>query len=206
MKQAVAVAVLLGMAAVPSFAAADLQQLLQALVAAARKGDVQGFLANTSRASQRALAEAEAAQKKLDEAQKNFQAALDQRFGEGHGATSSAPRGRKTVLGRLVSLELLSVQQKSPDEALLRMKTSSKDTTGRVIAEEDTFTAVREGGKWKVVLTNLAEGASQIAAARADIFAQVTNQVRRGDFKDRVSAMVALANAERASMGRRPSK
>ena len=68
MNRIMASATLLLAVATPALAASTPQYLLQALLEAARQGDVERFLSHTSNASQRALADADAARYKLDEA------------------------------------------------------------------------------------------------------------------------------------------
>jgi hypothetical protein len=77
------------------------------------------------------------------------------------------------------------------------VRTLSKDFKGREVAEEDTFTAVREQGRWKLELANLARGALHITMAQTAAFNKITQQVRAGVFKDDISAMIAAANARR---------
>jgi hypothetical protein len=203
MKRMNAIAVLLIALAGPALAANTPVQLVQALTKAAHNGDVRGFLANMSVSSQLAFTDADATQAGLVEAQKKFQAALDERFGKGHQVQPPPPTdGRKAVLSRLVDIELVSVYQKTPNEAQLRLKTITKDTGGRLVTEENTFPAVKEGGEWKLELTELARGTKQAAAQRTSAYDGVTREIYAGVFKDRLSALIGLAKAERGQAGR----
>jgi hypothetical protein len=206
--KAITIAVVSAATAAQAFAASTPQQLVQALVETARKGDTEGFLSNLSSATQQALKDSEAAQDKLSQAQKTFEHSLDEHFGEGpplqrHGPSDSEG-GLKAVLARLVNLELLGAESKPPDQMELRIKTSSKNFAGRVMTEEGTFMAVKEGDEWKLVLTGIADGARQVAEKRAMALDQVTKQVLDGAFEDRISALTALFKLERGQPGDAP--
>jgi hypothetical protein len=208
MRKTIATAVMIAATAAQGFTAGTPQQLVQALRETARKGDIEGFLSNLSDATQQALKDADAAKRRLSQAQNTFEHALDERFGQGppsrvHGPPD-AEDGLKAVLARVVDLELLRAESKSPDEMQLQIKTSFKDFAGRVITEQDTFVAVKEGDEWKLVLTSLAEGARQIVEKRTAALDQVTEQVQAGAFKDRTSALTALFKLERGQPGVTP--
>ena len=178
-------------------AASTPQQLIEALVQSAHQGDLESFLANTTARSQRALADAQAARKKLTAAQKGFLDALDERFGKSH-RVEPAPPDRKAVLSRLAKLELLSVQPKGPNEALLKVKTTSTMRRAQVITDVRTFSAIREGGgQWKLDLVEMIKEGTRSVGARTSTYELVTQQIRAGSFKDRISAVVAAANAQR---------
>jgi hypothetical protein len=200
MKRAIAGATLLIALAVPALAANTPQELLQRLTQAAREGDSRGFVSNLSSTSQREFANLETAKTQLYQAQQSFAAALDQRFGKGHfpSRTLGVQDGLKPVLARLVNLELLNTRQEGPNQLQLELKTLNRDSKGREVSEEDTFTAVREQGRWKLDLTNLARGTRQITSAQTAAFNTVVGQVRIGAFTDDVSAMVALAKMEKS--------
>src|SRR5262249_4314501 len=148
---------------------------------AAHNGDERGFLANMSGETQRAMANADAAGSKLIQAQNDFQTALDERFGQGEGR-GEQPRiaDRKTVLSRLVNIELIGVEQKTPTEARLRLKTISKGATDRTVTEEDALPAVKEGDEWKLELTDVTREMTQRLDKRAAAYAQVATEVRSG--------------------------
>jgi hypothetical protein len=206
--KAITIAVMSAATAAQAFAASTPQQLVQALMETARKVDTEGFLSNLSSATRQALKDSEAAQDKLSQAQKTFEHSLDEHFGEGpplqrHGAPDSEG-GLKAVLARLVNLELLGAESKPPDQLELRIKTSSKNFAGRVMTEEGTFMAVKEGDEWKLVLTGIAESARQDAEKRTMALDQVTKQVQDGAFKDRISALTALLKLERGQAGEAP--
>jgi hypothetical protein len=69
--------------------------------------------------TQRAIANADAAGSKLTQGQKDLQAALDEHFGKAIPGRSKQPRitDRKTVLSRLLNIELMGVAHKTPTEA-----------------------------------------------------------------------------------------
>ena len=178
MKCTIALTVLFMAAGAPVLAAGSPEQLVQALTQAARQGDVDGFLASMSTGTQKALTDAAATQTKLQEAQRSFQAALDERFGKSNRVKPPAPPDRKSVLAKFVNLELLGAEPKGPNETRLRLKTSSKDLRGRVRTEENSFTAVKENGEWKLEWAEMAQGASHAAAGRAAAYERVTGQIR----------------------------
>jgi len=177
------------------------EQLIKNLARAAQQGDVDAFVASTSSASQQSLARAVSAEARLGKAWIDFQSALDDRFGRGNEVKPPPPPDRKAILSQLVNLELLNVRQKTPDEAQVRVRASIKSLRGATKTEENTLTAVKEGGQWKFVLTDLANGIAQTAAARASSIDQASQQIRDGLFKNRTSALVALAKANSIPAG-----
>jgi hypothetical protein len=184
----------------PAVAASTPGDLVQELTRAAHSSDIEGFLAAMSADTRHAMAEAEAARSTFVAAQKDFLAALDERFGVGPtgGGQSPIAADRKTVLSRFVDIELIGVDQKTANEARLRLKTVTKGSGDRIVTEEDTFPAVEESGEWKLDLTGLTRGRIQIADQRAAAYKQVAQKVRAGAFKDRSSALIAFVKAQRA--------
>ena len=183
----------------PAVAASTPQEAIHELTRAAHNGDVESFLAATSANTRRAMAEAEAAGSKLVLAQKDFSAALDERFGVGKlgGAARFPVADRKAVLSRFVEINLVRVEQKAPNKAELRLKTVTKTFGGRITTEEDTFPAVKENGAWKLDLADLTQGIIQRVARRTAAYEHVAEEVRSGAFKDRISVLIALAKAQR---------
>ena len=183
------------------FAAADNpEQLLRALTDAARKGDQAAFLSNLSNASRRSLTQADAVAEQLYNAQTGFRAALNERFGAGTVLTPVARSDRKIALARLVDLTLVS-SHPAPNGFELRVKTSTKGSGDRVLTEENTFTAVREGGQLKLDISKVVDGTSAFVQKQVAALGQLTKQVRDGAFRDRNSAMIALAKAQRTLRG-----
>lgn len=119
MKRLTAILVPLVAFASPAVAANTPEVLVQELAQAAHNGDERGFLSNMSVETQRAIANADAAGSKLTQAQKDLQAALDEHFGKAIPGRSKQPRitDRKTVLSRLLNIELMGVAHKTPTEA-----------------------------------------------------------------------------------------
>jgi hypothetical protein len=208
------VAILIALAV--SANAAEPAQLVAALAQAVHNRDVAGFIAHTSVASRRALAEAQVTQARLRRAQLGYQAALDQRFGKGHAFPPPAPPDRAAILSRVVNLAFVSVQLRTPTLALLHLRTSARVPPGSAppgstprgsapgaptVEEDDTLPAVREGGQgrrqWKLDLTGLARSATLSAASEASAYERITREIRAGMFKDRVAALIALLQAER---------
>lgn len=184
----------------PAVAASTPGELVQELTRATHNGDINGFLAAMSANTRRAMADAEATGSKVEEAQKDFLAALNERFGVGPlgGGGQFRIPDRKTVLSQLVDIELIGVEQKTPNEAQLRLKIVTKGSDGdRIATEEATFSVVEENGEWKLDLTDFAPGIIRTAAQRAAAYGQVAQEVRSGAFKDRISALIALRKAQR---------
>lgn len=182
----------------PSLAENSPEDLLRRLTQTAQQGDTRGFVSNLSSASQREFANLQTAKTEFSRAQQSFAAALDQRFGSGHQPVRIVgDQDLTSVLARLRNLELLSTRQQGPNKIQLTVRTLSKDFKGREVVEEETFTAVREQGRWKLELANLAQGARQITTAQTAAVNAVVQQVRVGVFKDDISAMIAAANARR---------
>jgi len=183
----------------PIVAASTPGELVQELSQTAHDSDQKGFLAAMSASTRRAMAEAEAMGSKLTLAQKDFSTALDESFGIGllGGAARFPIADRKAVLARFVAIDLVGVEQKSPKEARLRLKTITKNFGDQTATEEDTFTAVKENGEWKLDLSDLTHGIMRTAVQRAAAYKHVAEEVRSGAFKDRISALIALAKAQR---------
>ncbi|MGO8846344.1 MAG: hypothetical protein ACLQFI_13585 [Methylocella sp.] len=172
---------------------------MQELSQTAHDSDQKGFLAAMSANTRHAMAEAEAMGSKLTLAQKDFSTALDESFGIGllGGAARFPIADRKAVLARFVAIDLVGVEQKTPKEARLRLKTITKNFGDQTATEEDTFTAVKENGEWKLDLSDLTHGIMRTAVQRAAAYKHVAEEVRSGAFKDRISALIALAKAQR---------
>jgi hypothetical protein len=169
------------------------EQLIKSLIEAARRGDVEGFLGGLTVDSRKALTESVAGQATLRQAGEEFQKALDERFGKGTKTLAAAPEDLKAALGHLVAAEVVS-QKKRPDGSVeLQVKTSVKDDGGRVVSHEDSLVAREEGGSWKLALGFAADG--KVVAQMKAAAEQITQEVLKGTYKDRLSAMVALANA-----------
>ena len=183
----------------PAVAASTPGELVQELSRTAHDSDQKGFLAAMSASTRRAMAEAEAMGSKLTLAQKDFSTALDESFGIGllGGAARFPIADRKAVLARFVAIDLVGVEQKTPKEARLRLKTITKNFGDQTATEEDTFTAVKENGEWKLDLSDLTHGIMRTAVQRAAAYKHVAEEVRSGAFKDRISALIALAKAQR---------
>jgi hypothetical protein len=182
--------------AIPAIAASTPQQLIETLAQSAHRGNVEEFFANTTEASRHALADAQAAGTKMAEAKQRYLDALDARFGKAYRSKNPAPGGLSTPLSRIVKLELVSVQPKGPNQALLEVKTDSTTGRGQVISRTNTFTAVKEGGQWRLDLTPWIKEGIRSAAARTSAYEGIIRQVLAGEFKDRLSAVMASAKAQ----------
>jgi hypothetical protein len=165
--------------------------LVQAQVAAARRGDVDGFLAGLTSSSRRALTEAIARRAALTEAQRYFREALDQKFGAGPATLAEPPEELRTALSRLAAAEVVS-QTKNPDGTIgLRVRTSIKGPFDKTVVRDEVLVTRKEDGAWKLVL-GFSDG--RFATEANAVTRRMAERVRNGDFKDRVSAMIALDN------------
>ncbi len=179
--------------------AATPEQLVANLIAAAQKGDVDGYLANLTADSRKALSESSANRDALRAAEENFRNALDQRFGASAEVITSPPEDMKAALGALAGAEVLGKTPSPGGAVQIRVKTSLRTADGRMVTREDTLAARREGGAWRLVLGLAPDG--QRAAAQLAAIKQVTEKVKSGEYKDRESAMIALSDAESAKGG-----
>jgi hypothetical protein len=181
--------------------AASPASLVQAQAAAAQKQDVDGFLAGLTSSSRQALNEAVARRAALAEAHRDLRAALDEKFGQGTPTLAAPPDDLRAALARLAAAEVVG-QSKRPDGSVeLRVRTSIKPPTGKVVVRDEVLVARQEKGAWKLVLgfTDGKLATQAIAAIR-----RVTERVRKGDFKDRVAAMVAADDASSGKEGGTP--
>jgi hypothetical protein len=101
-----------------------------------------------------------------------------------------------------VTIELIGVEHKTPTEARLRLKTTSKGGGDQTTREVDMLPAVKEGDDWKLELTDVTRAITEMLHKRAALYSQVATGVRSGAFKDRISAMLALAEAQRGAGGK----
>lgn len=168
-------------------------QLIQDLLKAAQKGDVDSFLSGLTEESRRAVQESYANQNSFLQALQEFEKALNEKFGEGEELLMDPPNDLKAAIARLASAEVMT-QKTRPDGSIeLRVKTSIKMEDGSTISREDPLIARQEGGGWKLWLGFAPDG--KIAGEKIEAAQQLTQEVRAGKYKDRVSAMIALANA-----------
>ena len=165
--------------------------LVQAQLESAHKQDVDGYLAGLTTASRRALNEAVARQATLRAAEREFRAALDQKFGAAPAMLEDPPEDLPAALSRLVAAEVVGTTRKPDGSAEVRVRTSIKGKDGKVIVREEVLVARQENGAWKLVL-GFTDGAAATQANAA--LRRVTEQVRKGELKDRHAAMIALDN------------
>ncbi len=182
--------------------AAAPEDLVKDLLAAAQSGDVDGFLSGLTTDSRQALIEAVAHQAALSRALEQFQQALDERFGAGAEMLASPPDDLQAALARFANAEVIG-QREAPDGAVeLHVKTSLKTGNGETITREEMLVARQEDGAWKLVLGFAANG--KLAAERGAAAERIVQEVRDGKHKDRLSAMIALANAWTKKKGPQP--
>ena len=96
---------------------------------------------------------------------------------------------------------MIGVEQKTPTDAQLRLKTISKASGDQTATEEDALRAVKEGDEWKLELADLTRAMIQRLNKRVAAYTQVTAAVRSGEFKDRFSAVLALLQAQTNQAG-----
>jgi hypothetical protein len=179
------------------------QALGPALTEAARSGEAGTFLVLMSASTRRAMEGARAAQSSLIAAQNAFYAAVAERFGAGHlGTGTRFPQNAKAALSRFAAVEVTRVEHQTPQRVLLQLRTTVKQMDGRTTTENDTFPAVQESGRWRLDLSDLYRGLAQRYAQHEAAYRRVTQEVRAGALKDRVSAGVALLLAWRGLASR----
>jgi hypothetical protein len=182
--------------------AAAPEDLIKDLLVAAQRGDVDGFLSGLTTDSRKSLTEAVAHQAALSRALEQFQQALDERFGAGTEMLASPPDDLPAALARFVNAEVIA-QREAPDGAVqLQVKTSLKTGNGETITREETLVVWQEAGAWKLVLGFAANG--KLAVERGAAAERIVQEVRDGKHKDRLSAMIALANAWMRQKGPKP--
>lgn len=167
-------------------------ELIRNLATAAQQGNSDDFLAGLTASSRKAVIDSFANQAVLRDAQQSFQQALDERFGKGGKVLDAAPDDLKSAVSRLAAAEVLEKKPGPGGAVQLRVRASFKRPDGKTGTREDTLIALPEGGGWKLVLS-FAPGAKLQSDSKAAL-ERVTKQVKDGQFKDRTSAMVALAN------------
>lgn len=189
------VAVLL--AASPALAASAPEGLIEQLNMATQRGDARAFRAALSADTRRAIAQADAARARLDLAQRNFDAALKERFGTAP-SVGGTPVAR-TGLAGLTAIELVSVARRTPRTAQLRLRTVTSGPRERAITAEYTLPAVVEAGQWKLDLAAAERGIVRAYRHWQAAYEQVTRQILAGAFSNHLAAQVAVANARRPS-------
>jgi hypothetical protein len=188
----------------PAVAASTPNELVQELNRAAQ-GDFDGFIAAMSVDTRHAMADTEAVELKLSDAQKDFALALDRRFGAnplGSGGRV-VTTDRKALLSRFVNIELIGAEEQSANRVQLHLKTVTRGFRDRIVTEENILPAVNENGEWKLDLTGVARSIIQTATQRAAIYRQITQDIRSNTYKDRIAALIALTKAQRSAPGRR---
>lgn len=169
------------------------EQLIQNLLTAAQQGDVNSFLSGLSTDTRKAITQSYANRAALAQAQAAFQAALDEKFGAPAKTIDTPPDDLKAAIGRLVAAEILSKKQVSANIAELRVKATTKLENEKTVSVEQTLRARQEGGAWKLDL-GLVVDEKQFAEKKAAA-EHIAERVRKGEYKDRIAAMVALDRA-----------
>jgi hypothetical protein len=174
-------------------------ELIKDLAAAANKGDADAFLSAMSDKSRKALEESFADRAALQDAEDHFQQTLNKRFGKADLTSTIAPADFKSMLRRLKGMEILSSNPLRDGSMELRVR-STIETAAGTVSQEDTLLARQEAGTWKLAGSNFApEGPDPALTeryrSRKSTLDDLTKQVRDGQFKDRESALSALAGA-----------
>ena len=169
------------------------EQLIQNLLEAARKGDVETFLTGLTAESRKAATDSFANEAALRQARDEFKKALDERFGAGATVIEDTPIDLKTAIARLASAEIVGRQSKPDGSVELKVRTSTRTDGGETVSREETQVVRREAGVWKLAVGFAPPGT--IAAEWKAAFERITREVREGKYKDRIEAMVALDNS-----------
>jgi hypothetical protein len=187
--------------------------LVQSLRNAIYRGNLTAFEANLTNASKRALAASNAAASRLADAQRTFLASLDQRFGKTKQLSNvDSPierlydpiARREAALSLVANLDLVEVRATSSEIAQVTLRTVRNDPAGHTVTQTETFRALREGGRWKLDIAQLALGKAQTFTSQASAYEEITDGVRAGRFNDQTSAFVALLSAVRYALGSSP--
>jgi hypothetical protein len=174
------------------------QQLVAEMVAAARQGDVAGYLALLDARSRKEVTEAEQNQTLLRRDGDEYRRALDERFGKGGAVIGElAPDDLKTALGRLIDAEVIK-SSRLGNSVTIDVRGTFRSPDGRSFTREDRLVAHREAGGLKLAL-GLPPG--NVAAALHDAITRVTSDIRAGKYPDRQTAMAALSKAYSESGG-----
>jgi hypothetical protein len=185
-------------------AAESPEQLVQDLREAVRAQDASKFSAALSAETQRAMAEAKAATARLATARRDAVAAIGKRFDLVDWP--EPPRNEiQRGFARMADVEIMNVDQRTPDRAMLRLKTTLRDGQKPGRTEEDVLPAIKENDSWKIDLTELARNQTATADRRAALFSELTQAVNSGKISDRIAAFTAAMNAATATAsGGRP--
>jgi hypothetical protein len=165
------------------------EALIEDLAAAAKQGDVSGFLSYLTADSRKAVDKSLESKASLQAAREALETALDKRFGKGEPVPTLPPKDFESVLRHISSFELLSRTAGQNGTMNLRVKTSLRIGELKSVVGEHTFVAREENGGWKLELNpdeRINTTAEKIALNR------VTAAVRNGQFRDRRSALLEL--------------
>jgi hypothetical protein len=176
----------------PQAQAADPAQVVQRMIEAARRGDVEEFLSGLTAESRKTVEESYAGSAALREARTAFDRALDERFGAGGKMLEEPPPDLKAAIGRLKGAEVLEAKPGPAGTTLLRVRTTLQ-VDESTVSREDNLVLQKEKGAWRLALGFVPDG-GRLQEQKAAI-ERITAEVRGGAHKDRVAAMVALANA-----------
>jgi hypothetical protein len=168
------------------------EQVLENLVQAAQKGDVEEVLSCMTADSRQAVTESFVRQAALRKAGESFRAALEARFGKGAEMLTAPPDDLATAVGRLAAAEIVAKTARPDGSVELQVKTSIRQD-GQMVTREERVHVVRERGSWKLSLgfaPDRNRAAQQETAAE-----QIRQRIQQGEYKDPLSAMVALDQA-----------
>jgi hypothetical protein len=169
------------------------QDLVRALDRAAHAGDEKEFLAGLTRGTRKAIGTALTSRSKLELAERDFYTALDERFG--HATTVGegvGPNKGHAALSRIQAIDLLSVAQSAPNQALLTLKTTTRTSNQQSADQTDTLPARRELGRWKLDLIPVLQGVLSQNSQRGEVCNRAARLLRAGELKDRTAALVAV--------------
>jgi len=180
----------------------------------AKAGDVEGFLATLHPAARKVMREVLA----VAASRKAFEGAVDAKFGPDPEVKVRRDFDAKKELERIVSITVVSRKavdkpktpektektektekvEEVPERVELRLKTVRREASGTgTKSEEESFTAVKEGEGWTLLLPRMSD--VKELDKRAEGYAKtrvgmdlLARDVRDGKFKDREDVRAAL--------------
>lgn len=180
--------------------AADAEQAVAALEAAAKAGDVDAFLSALAEPQRKVTRDLYSAVESVVRANKALDAALDAKFGPSATARKRPDFDPKKTLTDIVRLEIVSKEAKGDKRVDLRLRTVRKGADGKDQTSDEPAAAVLEAGGWKVIpprMEDVKRIEGRIAAVRRAVEAaeQVNSDLTAGRHKTREDADKAYDRA-----------
>ncbi len=180
-------------------AAESPEQLAQELREAVRSGDAGKLSEALGADTRQAMVEAKAAASRLSAAKSEAFEAIDKRFDLVKWPAPAGDVDRGRGFARMSDVEIVNIDLVAPDRAMLRVKTTIRDSRKPGRVEENVLPAILENGNWKIDLSELATNQIKRDNRRAALFSELTRAVNSGKISDRISAFVAAMNATTAT-------